>query len=90
MTSSRWHVFHSIISGGTYATQVFAIYDSKGVDALYHSEDLEGATNAGLATMLGQRARWYGLPFTPPTEAELDELRGYIAEWLESIQYYKH
>jgi len=65
------------------------IDDTLGACSLFHPDDLEGATIQGLRDVLATRARWEGAQFTPPTEEEMDELRGYIEEWLDDIEGYQ-
>jgi hypothetical protein len=83
---SRWYVFHHIDSGETCDTQLLAIYDAAGPCITLDPESLDGSTNEDLGRFLMEAAKHEGTEFTPATDAELDELRGYIAEWLEDIK----
>ena len=48
---------------------------------------LDGATNEDLGRILAEAAKREGTKrSTPATDAELDELRGYISEWLSDIR----
>ena len=85
---SRWYTFHHIESGKTYDEQLLAIYDAAGPCIMLDPESLDGATNEDLGRILAEAAKREGTKrFTPATDAELDELRGYIAEWLEDIKH---
>ncbi len=85
---SRWYTFHHIESGKTYDEQLLAIYDAAGPCIMLDPESLDGATNEDLGRILAEAAKREGTKrFTHATDAELDELRGYIAEWLEDIKH---
>jgi hypothetical protein len=75
-----------IESGKTYDTQLLSIYDAAGPRIMLNSESLDGVTNEDLSRILAEAAKRKGTKLTPATDAELDELRGCIMEWLEDIK----
>jgi hypothetical protein len=80
-------VFYTHIeSGETHYTQFLSIWDTAGPRIMLNSESLDGVTNEDLGRILRETAKRKGTKFTPATDAELDELRGCIMEWLEDIR----
>jgi hypothetical protein len=75
-----------IESGETHYTPFLSIHDAAGTSIMLNSENLDGVTNEDLSRILAEAAKRKGTKLTPATDAELDELRGYITDWLEDIK----